>query len=47
VESLKCGACVLISMGRGVFIGVQAVVTDLVKSVAHQMVASQPCGSAM
>jgi hypothetical protein len=44
---------VLISMGRGVFIGVQGGVTDSVKSATHQMVADQPshvagrpCGSA-
>jgi hypothetical protein len=45
--------CVLISTGRGVFIGVQGGVTDMVKSVIHQVVAGQPshvasrpCGSA-
>jgi hypothetical protein len=45
--------CVLISIGRGVFIGVQGGVTDLVKSVTSQVVAGQPshvagwpCGSA-
>jgi hypothetical protein len=45
--------CVLISTGRGVFIGVQGGVTDLVKSVTHHVVASRPsqvtgrpCGSA-
>jgi hypothetical protein len=38
--------CVLISTGRGVFIGVQGGVTDLVKSVTHQVVAGQPYGSA-
>jgi hypothetical protein len=45
--------CVLISTGRGVFIGVQGGVADLVKSVTHQVVAGQPshmashaCGSA-
>jgi hypothetical protein len=45
--------CVLISTGRGVFIGVQEVVTDFVKSVTHQVVAGrpshvagQPCDSA-
>jgi hypothetical protein len=45
--------CVLISTSRGVFIGVQGGVTDLVKSVTHQVVADrsshvagQPCGSA-
>jgi hypothetical protein len=45
--------CVLISTGRGVFIGVQGGVTDLVKSVTHHVVAGWPshvagwqCGSA-
>jgi hypothetical protein len=45
--------CVLISTVRGVFIGVQGGVTDLVKSVTHQVVAGrpshmagQPCGLA-
>jgi hypothetical protein len=33
---------VLISTGRGVFIGVQGGVTDLVKSVTHQVVADRP-----
>jgi hypothetical protein len=44
---------VLISTGRGVFIGVQGGVTDLVKSITHQVVADRPshvagrpCGSA-
>jgi hypothetical protein len=44
--------CVLISTCRGVFIGVQGGVTDLVKSVTHQVVigrnshvAGRPCGS--
>jgi hypothetical protein len=55
MESPKCGVCVcvLISTGRGVFIWVQGRVTDLVKSVTHQVVAGrpshvagQPCGSA-
>jgi hypothetical protein len=53
VESPKCGVCVLISTGRGVFIGVQGGVTDLVNSVTQQVVAGrpshvtgQPCGSA-
>jgi hypothetical protein len=32
----------LISIGRGVFIGVQGGVTDLVKSVARQVVAGWP-----
>jgi hypothetical protein len=43
--------CVLISTGRGVFIGVQGGVTYLVKSVTHQVVtgrpsymAGRPCG---
>jgi hypothetical protein len=30
--------CVLISTGRGVFIGVQGGVTDLVKLATHQVV---------
>jgi hypothetical protein len=34
--------CVLISTKRGVFIGVQGGVTDLVKSITHQVVASRP-----
>jgi hypothetical protein len=34
--------CVLISIGRGVFIGVQGGVTDLVRSVTHQVVADRP-----
>jgi hypothetical protein len=38
--------CVLISLGRGVFIGVHGGVTDLVKSVTRQVVAGWPCGSA-
>jgi hypothetical protein len=45
--------CVLISTGRGVFIGVQGGVTDMVKSVTRQVVpgrpshvAGRPCGSA-
>jgi hypothetical protein len=38
--------CVLIFTGRGVFIGVQGEVIDMVKSVAHHVVAGQPCGSA-
>jgi hypothetical protein len=33
---------VLISTGRGVFIGVQGGVTDLVKLVTRQVVAGQP-----
>jgi hypothetical protein len=33
---------VLISTSRGVFIGVQGGVTDLVKLVTHQVVAGQP-----
>jgi hypothetical protein len=32
----------LISTGRGVFIGVQGGVTDLVKSITCQVVAAQP-----
>jgi hypothetical protein len=32
----------LISTGRGVFIGVQGGVTDLVKSVTRQVVAGRP-----
>jgi hypothetical protein len=46
-------ACVLIFTGRGVLIGVQGGVNDLVKSVTHQVVvgrpshvAGWPCGSA-
>jgi hypothetical protein len=45
--------CVLISTGRVVYIGVQGGVTDMVKSITHQVmtdrpshVASCPCGSA-
>jgi hypothetical protein len=45
--------CVLISTSRGVFIGVQGGVTDLVKSVTHHVlarhpshVADRPCGLA-
>jgi hypothetical protein len=38
--------CVLIYISRGVFIGVQGGVTDLVESVTCQVVAGQPCGSA-
>jgi hypothetical protein len=34
--------CVLISIDRGVFIGVQGGVTDLVKSVTGQVVVGQP-----
>jgi hypothetical protein len=34
--------CVLISTGRGVFIGVQGRVTNLVKLVTHQEVADRP-----
>jgi hypothetical protein len=34
--------CVPISTDRGVFIGVQGGVTDLVKSVTHQVVACLP-----
>jgi hypothetical protein len=44
--------CVLISTDRGVFIGVQGEVSDLVKSVTRQVVvgrpshmADRPCGS--
>jgi hypothetical protein len=37
-------ACVLISTGSGVFIGVQGGVTDLVKSVSHQVVVGRPTG---
>jgi hypothetical protein len=33
---------VLISTGRGIFIRVQGGVTDLVKSVTHQVVADRP-----
>jgi hypothetical protein len=33
---------VLISTGRGVFIGVQGGVTDLVKLVTHEVVAGRP-----
>jgi hypothetical protein len=44
--NLQNVVCVLISTGRGIFIGVQGWVTDLVKSVTHQVVASRPCGSA-
>jgi hypothetical protein len=36
----------LISTNRGVFIGVQGGVTDLVKSVTRQMVAGRPWSSA-
>jgi hypothetical protein len=36
----------MISTGRGVLIGVQGGVTDLVKSVTHQVVAGRPCGLA-
>jgi hypothetical protein len=46
MKSPKYGVCVLISTGRGVFIRVQGGVTDLVKSVTHQVVASRQCGSA-
>jgi hypothetical protein len=35
--------CVLIFTGRGVFIGVQGGVTDLVKSVTCQAVDGRPC----
>jgi hypothetical protein len=45
--------CILISTGRGVFIGVQGEVTDLVKSVTRKVVvgrrshvAGLPCGLA-
>jgi hypothetical protein len=34
--------CVLISTGRGVFIGVHGEVIDLVKLVNHQVVAGRP-----
>jgi hypothetical protein len=34
--------CVLISTGRWVFIGPQGRVTDLVKSVTHQVVVGRP-----
>jgi hypothetical protein len=34
--------CVLISTSRGVFIGVQGGVTDLVKSVTGQVMAGRP-----
>jgi hypothetical protein len=37
---------VLISTGRGVFIGVQGGVTDLVKLVTHQVMAGRPWGPA-
>jgi hypothetical protein len=40
VENYEC--VVLISTGRGVFIGVQGGVTNLVKSVTHQVVAGRP-----
>jgi hypothetical protein len=52
VESINV-VCVLISTGRGVFIGVQGGVTDLVTLVTHQVVGGrpshitgQPCDSA-
>jgi hypothetical protein len=44
-EISKNVVCVLISISRGVFIGVQGRVTNLVKSVTHQVVDGQPCGS--
>jgi hypothetical protein len=34
--------CVLNSTGRGVFIGVPGEVTDLIKSVRHQVLAGRP-----
>jgi hypothetical protein len=34
----------MISTVRGVFIGVQGGVTDLVKLVTHQVVGGRPCG---
>jgi hypothetical protein len=40
--NLQNVVCVLISTGRGVFIGVQGGVTDLVKSVTHQVVVGRP-----
>jgi hypothetical protein len=40
VENYEC--VVLISTSRGVFIGVQGGVTNLVKSVTHQVVADRP-----
>jgi hypothetical protein len=46
VENYKVVSVVLISIGRGVFIGVQGVVTDLVKSVTCQLVAGSPWSSA-
>jgi hypothetical protein len=42
VEDYKVVCVALISTGRGVFIGVQGRVTDLVKSVTCQVVALRP-----
>jgi hypothetical protein len=39
---LQVVCAALISTGRGVFIGVQGGVTDLVKSVTHQVAVDQP-----
>jgi hypothetical protein len=42
VENYKVVCVALISTGRGVFIGVQVGVTDLVKLVTRQVVAGRP-----
>jgi hypothetical protein len=42
VKNYKVVSVALISTGRGVFIGVQGKITDLVKSVTRQVVAGQP-----
>jgi hypothetical protein len=42
VKNYKVVSVALISTGRGIFIGVQGWVTDLVKSITRQVVAGQP-----
>jgi hypothetical protein len=42
VQNYQVVCVALISTGRGVFIGVQGGVTNLVKSVTHQVVAGRP-----
>jgi hypothetical protein len=46
VQNYKVVSVTLISTGRGVFIGVQGGIKDLVKSVTCQVVASRPWSSA-
>jgi hypothetical protein len=42
VENYKVVSVALISIGRGVFIGIQGGVIDLAKSVTRQVVAGRP-----